>query len=689
MEEETNEFSLLDVIGQQNITHLLEEQQLTEIAARCVREYDIDERDFGPRKQRIEDLYKLALQTIEEKNYPFPGASNIKYPLLTKAALGFAAMAYPAIVKEERVVKGKPIGNDEGGEELKGANGEPLVDPDTGELQRKNAGLKAKTGERVSKFMSHQVLEDMDGWEDDMDKILHIIPIIGCAFKKTYMDGAERKNVSKLVLPQFLIINKDAKNVSSASRTSELVELYPYEIKELINLGIFRDFDYNGSTETLRDNYSDNDSSSAHVQDGDMPHVFIEQHRRLDLDDDGYSEPYIVWVHKQSNEIARIMPRFDIEDIEADGEKVIRIKAQCWYEDFNFFPDPEGGPYGIGFGHLLQHMNVAINTSVNMIIDQGHMSSLGGGFIGEGVRIKSGNLKFKPNEWKRVKTGGMPLRENIVPMPTKEPSLVLMNMLQFLIENAEEMASLSRFMAGDIPANMPATTALASLEQGIQPFKAVFKRIHRALKKEFKRLFYLNQQYLTQEEYLNVLDDESADVERDFLKGLADVVPVSDPDHVSDTFKKIKAQILLEMKDDPLIDPVEVRKRALTDMGYKDVDKLVRLPSPQVDELVEAQKAALQAQISDLQHQMNMRDRDADRKDRELALKIDKAFFETKKMQADAVKSMAQAEGEEQGQQLDIYKMQLDHLTQLKQELGVEQGRMGELESEPDNGQVF
>ena len=685
LKTELKSFSVRAAVGQQNLTEYFTDGQLKDISARCVTEFDIDNNNFAERKARIEDLYKLALQTIEAKNYPFENASNIKYPLLTKAALGFAAMAYPAIVKNDRVVKGKVIGSDEGGEELKGVDGKPLVDTDTGKTMRKNAGLKQKIADRVSSFMSIQILETMDGWEDEMDKILHIIPIIGCAFKKTYMDSSDRKPVSKLVLPQYLIINKDAKNVATANRASELIELYPYEIKEMINLGIFRDADYGISQQTQLSNYQDSDGQGSGAVDSDTPHVFIEQHRRIDLDDDGYAEPYIVWIHKQSNEIARIIARFDESDIEGD-DKIIRIKSQSYYTDFPFLPDPEGGPYGIGFGHLLQHMNVAINTSINMVINQGHVATMGGGFIGEGIRIKSGNMRFQPNEWKKVSTGGMVLRDNIVPLPIKEPSTVLMSMLQFLIENAEEMSNMNRFMAGDVPANMPATTALATIEQGIQPFKAVFKRTHRALKREFGRLYYINQQYLTQEEYSKVLDDPAANVELDFVSGFVDVVPVSDPDFITDMQSQIRAQLLLEMKDDPLFDGVEVRKRALKLLGIQDIDDLVKVPPQAVDALMQAQQAALQAQIKDLEHQAMMREK-------EFELKIFEAEAQVKKTGADAIKSIAEAESKEAGNQIELYKTKVEHLSQLKKGLtdgnadrGMpDQGRMGGMENPPDN----
>jgi chaperonin GroES len=676
-EPQERAFNVLDTIGRQNITDLLDDAKLQEIGSRCVREYEIDDANFSDRKRKIEDLYKLALQAAEVKNYPFPNASNIKYPLLTKAALGFASLAYPSIVKDDRVVKCRPVGNDEGKEIVRGPDGNPMIDPETGKEVKKNAGAKAMTGERVSQFMSHQVLEEMDGWEDDMDKILHIIPIIGCAFKKTYFDPLEGKNVSRLVLPQFFVMNIDARTVETASRGSELVQFYPNEIRENINAGVFREFDYQSSTETLNDQYKGRDSKSSGAHDEDKPHLFIEQHRRLDLDGDGYAEPYIVWVHKETSQVARMLPRFAQEDILADGMKIVRIRPESYYTKFGFIPDPEGSPYDIGFGHLLQHINEAANTSINQLIDSGHRYVMGGGFIGDGMRIKGGNLRFKPGEFKRVKTSGMSVRENVVPLPMPEPSTVLMALMEFLIRAAEDMASMTKVLAGDIPANMPATTALASIEQGLQPFKAVFKRIHRALKKEFKRLYYLNQQYLGQEEYQRVLDDPAANIERDFLSKSVDVLPVSDPEMISTTQALVRAQALLELKDDPLMDGVEIRRRALRAMNIHDADALVKIPPQSVDELAEAQKAALDAQITSLE-------RDADRKDMEVQIKLNKSEAEIQKIMADAAYALAKAESEDKGNQIEIFKTQLQQLAHLRKRTNGP-GRVGPLEKQPGN----
>lgn len=674
----------------ENIAETLTPLRRDEIANTVLRDYEVDETNFRSRKERIEKLYKLALQVADEKSYPWQNASNVKYPLITDAALAFSAMAYPSIVKDDKVVKCKINGSDEGDEPVLTTDG-PLLD-DAGEEVRKNQGLKQKISERVSTFMSYQILNDIDGWEEDMDKILLINAIVGCSFKKVYYDPLERKNVSRLVLPQYVTMDINARTEESAARITEILNLYPYEIDENIRLGTFREFDYATSSETKEDDYGDSARENALINvDDNLPHVFIEQHCRIDLDEDGYAEPYIVWLHKETKEIARIVPRFDDEDIlRDDAGDIIKIKAQCHYIKFGFIPDPEGSPYDIGFGHILEDLNSSINTSINQMIDQGHRYTMGGGFIGDGLRIKSGETKFKPGEYKRVKTKGMSIRENVVNLPMSEPSATLMLLINALIESAKNISSMSKVMAGDMPANMPATTALASIEQGMQPFKAVFKRIHRSLKKEFKRLHYLNQQYLTQEEYMNVLDDKAANVERDFNTGAVDIIPLSDPEMLTNTQSFIKAQFLSTFLQDPYVDPVDLRERIFKAMNEKEIDDLVRVPPPQQPDMVaETQVALLETQMLDMKNR-NVRD------DKKFKLEIEKHIIDSKAKLAKATKDIADAEAAEEGAQLAQYQQALEteqfnltKLTQMKKEMGNEPERMGQVEGAAGNGGVL
>lgn len=641
-------------VDKQNIADLLTEDQRSELGRRVIREFEIDERKFADRKERIEALYKLALQKPEAKDYPFTKASNIKFPLLTKAAVNFAVLTAPALFKDNRVVKSAIVGSDDGVETLTNADGSPIMDEKTGKPMKAGAGMKVEAGERVSVCMSHQLLNEMEDWESDMDKLLHIIPIIGCAFKKTAWDTQNGVPVVKLVLPQYLIINIDAGSIYNASRVSELVSLYPWEIKENINAGIFSEFEYGQSTES-----KDADLTSS--DDTDLQHVFIEQHRRVDLDGDGYAEPYIVWVHKTSAKVCRILPRFSGSDIKrGEGNRILRIDEKCHYVDYPFLPDPQGSPYGIGFGHLSQHLNEAVNTSVNQLIDAGHRNIMGGGFLARGLKLKGGDLRFQPGEYKRVDASGMTIKDSVMPLPMPEPSPVLFAMMQWLVQAGEDVTALTKVMAGEIPANTPATTMLAAVEQGMQPFKAIFKRIHRSLKREFKLLFDLNYMYLSDEKYRIILDSQTAEVAKDFDPKAVDIVPVSDPDMVNNVQRLMRAQALMDFKDDQYVNQIELRQRIFSAMSVEKIDDLLITPTPnQPSPLEELQMKVAESQIAQIQAQESRADKEEERKDIRLALEIETAQADKAKKLASATKDIADAEATEQGVQIDQYEKEV------------------------------
>lgn len=680
--EQASHYNVADALDPQNpnIADLFNDTQLKEISRQCIEEFDIDNANFAGRRERIEQLYKLALQVKEQKNYPFEKASNIKYPLLTKAALKFAELAFPAIVRDDSVVKSKIIGSDEGGKTVKDGKGNDMLDDKTQQPIKINAGQKARRGARVAKFMSNQILDKMDGWEDDMDKLLHVIPIVGLCWKKTIYDHVEQEADSRLVLPQYLILNIDAKTIESCSRASEIFEMYPNEIEENIRLGIFRKFDYDmTSTETMTDSYKPLDSGGGVTSaDKNKPHQFIEQHRWLDLDDDGYQEPYKVKIHKDSGEVASIEARFDREDIvagksEPDAAGIVvfddikKISAQCEYEKFGFIPDPEGSIYDIGFGHLTQDLNEGANTSINQIIDAGHRNIMGGGFIGAGVRLKGGAMRFQPGEYKRADSQGAALKDNIVPLPQTPEHPIMFQLLEFLINAAESITVTANGIEPTASAQ-PATTTLAMVEQGLQSFKAIFKRVHRGLKKEFKRLYYLNSKYLTQDEYMAILDDPDADVKADFDSKDFSISPISDPDMVNNIERLMRANILAGFKDDPLCDPIEIRQRIFRAANIEDVEKIVKIPVKAPDELVEAQKAQLDAMTKESMAKIEKMNRDNERQDIETALNIEKTMSEIQVNVSTAVLNLGKANQADAAIKIDTF---MANLTSFEKKAGI------------------
>lgn len=589
--------SLRSLVEATNIAEKLDKEKLNEIGAQCSDgfEYDLTSRKHW--EDNLKDWTKLALQVKETKTWPWVNASNVKYPLVSIASMQFNARAYPSLVPATSdVVKVEVIGKDSTGEKLE----------------------KAK---RIGKYMSYQVLNQMDGWEEDMDKLLLMLPIVGTVFKKTYYDSVKKQNVSELVLPKNLVVNYWSKSLESSERISELIDMPKRRLKEKQMSGIFLDVDL-GDPQRV----NETDQFVAMRQDETFPYQLIEQHTYLDLDDDGYEEPYVVTFERYTREVLRIVARFDEKTIftGADG-KLQKIEPIQYYTKYGFIPNPEGGFYDIGFGLLLSPLNESVNTLINQLIDAGTLNNLQSGFFGKGLKLKMGESKFAPGEWKTVQTGADDIRKQIVPLPTKEPSAVLFQLMGTLITSGKELASVAEIFVGKMPGqNTPATTTMATIEQGMKVFTAVYKRVYRSLRSEFKKIFDLNSVYLNPQQYAAVVD---APIDpADFDNSAYDVCPGADPNTATQSEKLMKAQGLLELLPTGMLDPVEVVRRVLEAQEQPNWEKLFNQqiqesgqfqppPDPKLQEMemkgqLEQQKAVIKQQELEFKSQLQARDQE-------------------------------------------------------------------------------
>lgn len=521
----------------ENILDTLKKEQKEKIAADCKAAFDDDLRSRGEWESNIDDWIALAKQTKQDKTYPWPGASNVKYPLVATAAMQFAARSYPSLVPSNgKVVNSVVIGKDHTGE-------------------------KYEKAQRVSTYMSYQIMHEMRGWEEDMDKMLMMLPIVGTMFKKTWYDKTDDTIKSKLILPKYLVVNYWTTNLDESERISEVIHMSPRMLKERQNMGVYADEDLGDpvAENHLMPDDADTNSSS-------LPYTIIEQHTFLDLDDDGYAEPYIVTFDYSSGKLLRISRRYLLDDVVLkDDEKTIaRIKPIQMYTKFGFIPNPDGSFYDIGFGVLLGPINESVNTLINQLVDSGHLHNLQSGFIGKALRVKMGDQSLRPGEWRPVNATADDLRKQIVPLPTKEPSSVLFQLMGTLITSGKELASVAEIFTGKMPGqNTPATTTMATVEQGMKVFTAVYKRIFRALSQEFEKIFELNKLYTDPNKYINVLDMEIGP--DDFDKSSCDVSPGADPNAASQQEKLMKAQGLMEMLQlaGPMLNPIKVISRVM------------------------------------------------------------------------------------------------------------------------------
>lgn len=532
MDYKSDNLSVL--LESKNIAETLDKELLDKIGRAAKEGF---ERDLATRYEwdcASAEWTKLAQQSVEHKSYPWPNAANVKYPLLSTAAMQFAARAYPTLVPSDgRVVKARAIGKDPDGE-------------------------KYNSAEAVSIYMSYQLMYEMDGWEEDMDKLLLMLPILGTMFKKTYWDPIKQVNCSRLVLPRNLVVDYWTKNLCDAERISEIFELSPRKVQERKQSKIWLDVDLGDAPIPL-------DSKNPPGRDETTPYTFVEQHTYLDLDKDDYREPYIVTFQRETGKVVRISARFEEDSIYADDSgNLQKIEAVEYYTKYGFVPNPDGGFYDIGFGVLLGPINESVNTIINQLIDAGHMSSLQSGFLGKGLRLRMGEQRFQPGEWKVVNSTGDDLKKQIVPLPTSEPSKVLFELMGSLVTSGKELASVAEIFVGKMPGqNTPATTTMASIEQGMKVFTAVYKRVYRAMTEEFKKLYRLNGLYLNPNTYVDIVDMKVGP--EDFKAGNHNITPGADPTAVSQTERLLKAQGLMELMPmvPGMLNPVEVVNRVL------------------------------------------------------------------------------------------------------------------------------
>lgn len=632
--------AFVDMVTQaQNLARDMTDLELTRVARQVLEDFDLDKDSMSDWLDQMKRGIDLAKLVKAEKTYPFKRASNVKYPLVTSAALQFNARAYPAIVPSDQVVRAAVFGEDA-------------------------QGLKAARGERIAAHMSWQLTSQMEEWEEDTDKLLLQLPIVGTMVRKVWYDPVQKRPRSRLLEPGAFVINDKVKTLTDAPRASEELSLYPSEIATRVKSGQFVECDYDEG------------------QDKQEAQMFIEQHCLLDLDEDGISEPYIVTVHRDTEKVVRVVADFEPTDVKYSTEPrmqmmtgemgmppgqmmqhevvtgITAINRGSYFIAYKFMPGIDGGFHGTGLGLLLGDISDTINTIINLMLDAGHMASLGGGFIGSEFRIKGGNQRFEPGEWKMMSATGNDMRSSIVPMTFPGPDAVLLQMLGMLIEAGKEISSTKDIMTGDNGGQVQtATTTLALIEQGMMVFSAAYKRIFRALRREYTLLAKINSRTVDPQQYNafhDIVDAQGQPVMFDpaaeYGAADMDIQPVADPRSVTKMQEMAKANMLMQMAQQGLIDPQAAGKRVLEAAAIGNIEELSPKPDPQ--------KAQQQAQMEQFQMNMAMEMARAKLVETMADVELTLAKIETEK--ANMIKTMSEADAKHATIRLDRMTLMLE-----------------------------
>ena len=555
------------ILSKPNLAEFISEADLATIGHECAQGFEADKNSRSEWERKTKLSMDLALQVSEQKTFPWVGASNVKFPLVTIAAMQFHARAYPTLISGTDLVKCKVVGDDP-------------------------TGASALRAQRVSNHMSFQILEEDESWEEDMDKSLLHQAIVGNSFKKSYFSPSLGHNVSSFVPAKDFYVSYYTTSLDTAQRTTQIHYFSENDLYERYHRGIFLDWNREALpavTESSPLDTAKDKSQGLNKPPSDeiTPYEILEQHCFIDLDGDGYREPYIVYLRKDTHVVLRIVARFLQRNIEyskkpKEKDLILHITPDQYYTKYGFIPSPDGGFYDLGFGSLLGPLNESINTAINQLIDAGTLSNTAGGFLGRGVKFRSGENSFKPFEWKRVDSTGDDLRKGVFALPVREPSDVLFKLLGLLIDYGNRIGMATDPQVGVNPGqNTPAETSRNSLQEGQRIFNAVFKRTYRSLKEEFRKLYTLNSIYLDDTvSYYSIADGENKKVlALDYATSPKDIIPAADPNMISDSMKMLQAQALKQAAlTTPGYNRYEVEKRFLQAIQVQDIEKV--FPDP-------------------------------------------------------------------------------------------------------------
>lgn len=637
---------LEDLASMDNVAELLDKKELEAIGSKVLAEFELDKKSMSEWLKTAHDCMDLCLMSHEVKNTPWQNAANIKYPLIATAVMQFSSRSVAEMSKAGKVAKHKVLGKD-------------------------RDGVKTRKGSRVVQYMNYQIQEKMPNWFGERDKLHSQLAVCGTSFTKTFYDPVTNTNQSELIPYDQIFINKSVKNLESAPRISQLVYITASELVEQQRYGLFLD------------KYDPSKMEMDETDPEPIYHELLEQHTYLDLDKDGLPEPYIVVYHIAHKCVLRIAPRFDYLEERTvflnENGKVKRIVPTLYYTDYHFVPSPDGSFLSLGFGTLLGDTNHTINTLLNQLTNAGTLATIQGGFIGKDLRIKKEDMDLTPGKWIPVDSAsGATIKDSIVPLSYKEPSIVLMQLMDMLVKGANNLTSTSEVLTGTTDVTNASPNSVAMLmQQGLKVYSSIQRRIFRGFKKELEKIVKLNSRYLNEQEYLTLIDPEPRDMQEmydtygrisDFVLESLDIVPIVDIEDSTELEAMNKAQSIMQagiqFANMGATDPTMLAVQYYKAMEVENIEALV--PPPQ-DQSQQPDPAMIQ-----MQQDMQVRMKELELKEKEFALKVAESEARIKEMNANAVKTMSDAQTAQGKLELDTFKQkfaEMEHRTKTGLEL--------------------
>lgn len=535
-----------------NLAEEMDDGDLGTISSDLLSQFDSAKESRGDWEEEYSKGLELLGFKYEERTMPFRGATGVTHPLLAEAATQFQAQAFNELLPPEGPVRTQVMG----------------------EITKE----KETQSRRVREFMNYYLTNEAEEYTPEFDQMLFYLPLAGSTFKKVYYDENLGRAVSKFVPAENLIVPYDAADLETAPFVAQVVRMAANDVRKLQVAGFYRDVPIHPSQEKQTDIADVEDrisGSSPSMIDYDV--TLLEFHTDLDLlgyedrDEDGEETgimlPYVVTVCEDTGQVLSVRRNY-----REDDQK--RRKIQ-YFVHYKFLPG--FGFYGLGLIHTIGGLSRTATAALRQLIDAGTLSNLPAGFKARGLRIRDNDEPLQPGEFRDVDSPGGAIRDSLMPLPFKGPDATLFNLLGFVVQAGQRFATITDMKVGDGNQQAAVGTTVAMLEQGARVMSAVHKRLHYAMKQEFKILARVMSESLPQEYPYTVAGAEQTIFAQDF-DDRVDVIPVSNPNIFSQSQRIMLAQTQMQLaaQAPDMHDMYEAFRRMYEALGVRDIDKILK-----------------------------------------------------------------------------------------------------------------
>jgi hypothetical protein len=540
----------------ENLAEVLSEGEMSELAGDLIGDFDADNTSRKDWMQTYVDGLDLLGMKLEDRTEPWPGACGVHHPLLSEALVKFQAETIMETFPAAGPVKTEIIGEDT--------------------LEKREAA------ERVRDDMNYQLTEIMPEYRPEHERMLWGLGLSGNAFKKVYYDPALERQVAMFVPAEDIVVPYGASSLESSGRVTHVMRKTENELRKLQVAGFYRDIDLGDPVEVV----DEVEKKIAQVQglrvESDGRYKILEMHVDLDLpgyedeDEDGeptgIALPYIITIAKGSNN--------DVLAIRRNWNPDDKLK-QKRNHFVHYYYIPGFGFYAFGLIHLIGAFAKSSTSLLRQLVDAGTLSNLPGGFKTKGLRVKGDDTPIAPGEFRDVDVASGTMKDNIMTLPYKEPSQVLMGLLNQIVDEGRRFASAADMKVSDMSAQSPVGTTLAILERTLKVMSAVQARIHYSMKREFKLLRDIIRDYTPDSYDYEPGEDKRMAKQADY--DMCDVIPVSDPNAATMSQKVVQYQAAMQLAQQApqLYDLPLLHRQMLAVLGIKHADKLVKMEEDQ------------------------------------------------------------------------------------------------------------